>query len=301
VKSSLFIFIFICSLIVLLGAVNLLLPKSPESLVSEISSSPIFPTSEPELFVTPFPTATPFPTPTVSFTPTPTSIDWEKTYGPCRRVPILMYHHVMEAKQAEAIGATNLNVPPEKFREQMDYLLQKGYQVISLEEMYEGLKNKEIPVKPIVLTFDDGYRDFYDYVYPILREKNLKATVFIISQFVGGERYLTWSQIQEMSKSGLVSVGNHTLNHPYLTSLRIEEIRNQIISANNIISEKVGQRIRFFAYPYGAVNSLIEEVLKEGDFWGAVVTTSGSPQCLGLPFRFSRIRIGAASLSRYGL
>jgi len=227
--------------------------------------------------------------------------DWNQKYGPCRYVPILMYHHVMEAEDAQAIGAGYLNVPPDVFRAQMDYLLQKGYQVIGLDEMVEGIRNNSLPAKPVVLTFDDGYRDFYDYVYPLLREKGIKATLFIISQFVGGERYLVWAQIKEMVDSGLVLPGNHTLNHPYLTTLTDFQIKDQIFSANNILREYLGRSVYFFAYPYGSFNSQIEQILKEGGFQGAVVTTNQAPQCLGLPYRFSRIRIGAASLARFGL
>ena len=222
-------------------------------------------------------------------------------YGPCRYVPVLMYHHVMEAEDAATIGASYLNVPPAVFRAQMDYLWQKGYHVIGLDEMVEGIRNDSLPTKPVVLTFDDGYRDFYDYVYPLLREKGIKATLFVISQFVGGERYLVWAQIKEMVDSGLVLPGNHTLNHPYLTKLTDFQIKDQIFSANNILREHLGRSVHFFAYPYGGINASVEQALKEGSFQGAAVTTNQAPQCLGLPYRFSRIRIGATSLANYGL
>ncbi len=270
---------------------------------------PIIDTQPPKehfpVVVTPAPTG---PTPTATLTPEERAEvrkkqfnDWNQKYGPCRYVPILLYHHVMEAKEAAAIGATYLNVPPEIFRSQMDYLWQKGYQVIGLDEMVEGIRNNSLPAKPVVLTFDDGYRDFYDYIYPILREKGIKATLFIISQFVGGERYLVWPQIKEMVDSGLVLPGNHTLNHPYLTKLSEFQIKDQIFSANNILREHLGRSVYFFAYPYGSLNSQIEQILKEGGFLGAVVTTNQAPQCLGLPYRFSRIRIGAVPLTNYGL
>lgn len=253
------------------------------------------------------PTLTP-PTPTLTLTPRQLVearkkqfVELNQKYGPCHYVPVLLYHHVMDAKDAKEIGASYLNVPPEVFRAQMDYLLQKGYQIIGLEEMVKGLENSSLPTKPVVLTFDDGYLDFYDYVYPILREKNLKATLFIISQFVGGERYLVWAQIQEMVKSGLVLPGNHTLNHPYLTKLTDFQIKDQIFSANNILREYLGRSVYFFAYPYGGFNAQTEQALKEGGFQGAVVTTNQAPQCLRLPYRFSRIRVGAASLAHYGL
>ncbi|HUV71998.1 MAG TPA: polysaccharide deacetylase family protein [Clostridia bacterium] len=254
-----------------------------------------------------FPTATPsiLSTPTSFSSPTPIALKENQTfaqdYGPCYWVPVLMYHHVMNPQKAKEIGATNLNVPPAVFRLQIDYLINQGYTVISLEEMVKALGNSSLPPKPLVLTFDDAYLDFYNQVYPLLKEKNLKATVFVISQFVGGGQYLSWQQLREMVNSGLVMVGNHTLNHLYLTQLLTPEIRNQIVSAKNILEENIGRKVEFFAYPYGKSTPEAKEILKEAGFKGAFLTTNGTPQCLAKPYGFSRIRIGATSLSHYGL
>lgn len=260
---------------------------------------------------------TPMPT-VVIFTPTPTATptltlqqiaeiqrkqfeDLNQKYGPCKYVPILMYHHVMEAKVAKEIGASGLNVPPDIFRQQIDYLLGKGYQIIGLDDLFAGLATNSLPSKPVVLTFDDGYRDFYDYVFPILKEKNIKATVFLISQFTGGERYLVWAQAREMADSGLVLIGDHTLNHRSLPSVSAEEEKNQIVAAKQIIENYVGRKINFFAYPYGGTNQNARTILKENSFSAAVTTVQGRTQCLGLPYDWQRIRIGSAPLSRFGL
>ncbi len=256
---------------------------------------------------TPTPTLVP-PTPTPTLTPQQIAeirkrefAAWNNKYGPCKYVPVLMYHHVMSSASAKTIQATSLNVIPETFRQQIDYLLGKGYSVIRLDEMVEGIRNGSLPAKPVVLTFDDGYLDFYDYVFPILKEKGIKATLFVISQYVGGERYAGWGQIKEMSDSGLVLIGNHTLNHRSLVNLSQEDGYNQIISAKQIIEEHINRPVLYFAYPYGGVSKIAEQILKEGNFLGAVLTTNLHPQCLGLPYEFSRIRIGEGSLSRYGL
>ena len=248
------------------------------------------------------------PTPTPTLTPGQIAEiqrkkfnDLNAKYGPCKYVPILMYHHVMDAKAAKEIGSQNLNVPPDVFREQMDYLIGKGYNVIGLEEMIRGLKNNSLPLKPIVLTFDDGYRDFFDSAYGILRERNLKATVFVISQFVGGERYLEWWQIREMVNGGLVTIGDHTLNHQVVSKLSLEEERNQIVSAKNILEQYVERTINIFAYPFGSANQTAKDILRENNFLGAVITTSSNPACAGLPYEIPRIRIGASSLSRFGI
>jgi peptidoglycan/xylan/chitin deacetylase (PgdA/CDA1 family) len=293
-----FLFIVIFSFIVLLGAVNIFLPKLPKTFALK---SAHFPTTSPGLTVTPLPTAFPTLVPTVSPTPTPTPIDWQGLYGPCKYVPILMYHHITDNEIAKAIEATYLNVPPETFREQLDYLATRGYTIIGLDQMVSMIADNSLPPKPVVLTFDDAYRNFYDTAYPILKEKNAKATVFVITQFVGGERYVTWEQLTEMGNSGLILIGNHTLNHPYLSKISPQEVVNQIISAKNIIEKNTGKSAEFFAYPYGNSSAKAKEVLQEAGYKGAVLTTNTNPQCLGRPYDFSRIRVGATSLSHYGL
>lgn len=295
-----FLFIIIFSFIVLLGAVNIFLPKLSQTLAVKPAR---FPTSAPDPTRTRTisPTAAPTAIPTDTPTPTIKPIDWQGLYGPCKYVPILMYHHITDNETAKAIEATYLNVPPEIFREQLDYLAGRGYTIIGLDEMVKMIKDNSLPPKPVVLTFDDAYRNFYDTAYPILKEKNAKATVFVISQFVGGERYVTWSQLAEMANSGLILVGDHTLNHPYLSKISADEVRNQIVSAKNIIESNIGRSVEYFAYPYGNSSLTAKEVLKNSGFKGAVLTTNTNPQCLGGPYDFSRIRVGATSLSRYGL
>lgn len=216
------------------------------------------------------------------------------TYGPCRNVPILMYHHVGE-------GTNWLYVKTETFQVQMDYLAGKGYQTVTLSEVVSSLQGGTVlPPKPIVLTFDDGYRDFYDNAYPILKAHNFRATLFVISQHVDGSAYVTWDQLREMAGSGLVTAGDHTLSHPSLPILTEEKLRDEILSAKNIIEERLGILVNTFSYPYGGVNGGGEKILKEAGFVAAVTTKRGL-SCAKLPYELPRIRIGNAPLLNYGL
>jgi peptidoglycan/xylan/chitin deacetylase (PgdA/CDA1 family) len=215
-------------------------------------------------------------------------------YGPCRNIPILMYHHIGDKQNW-------LYVRPEIFRQQMDYLLEKGYNTVTLQELVAALNSGiSLPAKPIVLTFDDGYRDFFTNAFPILRERNLKATVFVITQLVDGEDYLTWEQLREIKGSGLITIGDHTLSHKDLAALPEEEIRSQILDAKNILENNLGGKTEVFAYPYGDSNNKVTKVLQEGGFLAAVRVSRGLA-CAKLPFSLPRIRIGNASLSSYGL
>lgn len=243
--------------------------------------------------------------PTITPTPTPDYkaifSSMNAKFGPCRYVPVLMYHHLLAPIEAKKINASWMSVPPEVFDQQMNYLRQKGYQTISLAQLMSNLKNNSLPAKPIVITFDDGYRELYDNLFPILKKYNFKATLFLISQFLDGERYLDWWHVREMISSGLVEVGDHTLNHPSLTKDGEAEERNQIFGAKNILEQNLGQTVNVFAYPYGGYNQTSEKILKEGGFMAAVTTKRGNPVCAGLPYEIPRIRIGTSSLSFYGL
>ncbi|MDP3888459.1 MAG: polysaccharide deacetylase family protein, partial [bacterium] len=197
-------------------------------------------------------------------------------FGPCRNVPILIYHHVGDKNGG-------LWVKTESFREHISYLTQKDYTTITLVDLMENLQNgKSLPAKPVVITFDDGYRDFYEKVYPILKEFNFKATIFVVTQLLGGSEYLTWDQLAEMQGSGLVTIGNHTLSHSALTALDEAKLKDEIVSANDILKEKLGRDVNVFAYPYGSLNGEAEKVLKDGGFKAAVTTNKGV-SCAKLP------------------
>lgn len=220
------------------------------------------------------------------------------TYGPCKNIPILMYHHVGNVSSA---GGGWLYVRPEVFASQMDYLISKGYVVITLPEVVAGLQSGgSLPNKSVAITFDDGYRDIFDNAFPVLRARNLRATVFLITQLMEGNEYLTWSQAREMAGSGIITLGDHTLDHQRLASLTEEEIRNEVTASKNIINTNTGVTTNVFAYPFGSTNGTVGKILQENGFVAAVTASRGFC-CAKLPYGLSRIRVGNASLNSYGL
>lgn len=219
-------------------------------------------------------------------------------YGPCRTIPILMYHHV---GTPGANGGKWLYVTPDVFTQQMDYLVGKGYTAVTLPEVVTGLLGTStLPAKPVVITFDDGYRDFHANAYPILRARNLKATVFIITQLMEGVDYLTWEQLRELAGNPLITIGDHTLDHRSLVKMTEEELRNEIINSKNILEANLGRQINVFAYPFGTGNAQASKTLSEAGFIAAVTASRGFT-CAKLPYGLARIRIGNSSLSGYGL
>jgi len=238
------------------------------------------------------------PTPKPTPTPAPT-IDVVK-YGPCKNVPVLMYHHVNSLTGKDATSPS-LTVTAKIFKEQMDYLAQRGYQTITPRQLYDGLNSNSLPVKPILITFDDGYVDNFNEAFPILKEHNFKFTIFLPTGLINsGPAYLTWTQLKEIGESGLLTAGAHTWSHKALVNLSLEKLKTEVSLSKKQIEDFYGGPVEAFAYPYGSDNKAAETELKNEGFLMAFLTTRG-PQCAKLPFEFHRIRIGNALLSSYGL
>lgn len=244
-------------------------------------------------------------TPTLSQTPTPTptltTAQWNAKYGPCASLPILMYHHIQPEDIAKSKGQTGLTVTPTFLASQVDYLLQHNYHVIPIQNLVNFFNNgTSLPSKPIILTFDDGYQDFYDYAYPILKSKNVFGTLFVPTGLMENNDYLSWKEINDMNQSGVVYMGNHTWSH-HSTIGSLDTISKEISTAEQQLNERGMDQQKIFAYPYGSDSAVAEKYLGSNGYQLAVTTKSGRMQCAKLRFSLPRIRVGNIQLSAYGL
>lgn len=174
-----------------------------------------------------------------------------KTTSQDMNIPVLCYHDVTPNNPDN----NGLLISPEKFKEQLQYLKDNNYTPITLDELYDYLRNnKEIPGKPVVITFDDGYKGNYEYAYPLLKEFKFPATMFVISNYVGGTDFMTTEQLKEMSNNG-IEIESHTSKHDDLSKLneteQVETLKNAKTSLEKIIEKPVD----FVAYPFGRHNS----------------------------------------------
>lgn len=200
-------------------------------------------------------------------------------------VPIMMYHHVEGSSTPRANYVT-----PEKFEWHMDYLKKHGYRVISLAELTGRIKAKSpIPHNSVVITFDDGYANNYDQAFPVLKKYGFPATIFAVAGLVGQDGYLTWDQIREMERSG-VTVGSHTLDHPYLPELSTEEQRRQIMDSKLLLEQGTGHRIDHFAYPSGGFDESSKALVREAGYQAACTTNRGFDPSNSDLFELNRIR-----------
>lgn len=205
-------------------------------------------------------------------------------------IPILMYHYVGENPNPSDFGRDYLSITPTKFEEQLTYLKNNGFTTISLDELY-GIFNNQIasPAKPVVLTFDDGYIDFYTTAYPILVKYNFKAVSFIPTGLIGTGYYMNWDQIKEIQRTGLVTFEGHTISHPNLTLLDSGAALRELKEGREILQSQTGYPVNFIAYPYGISNYQVQDLARQAGFVGGVGTWLGKAGRPGL--NMPRIRI----------
>lgn len=191
-------------------------------------------------------------------------------------ISILMYHQVDNVPiEVDPLG---IAMSSENFEKQMRYLYENAYQCISLAEavkIWQG-KKKE-PDKTIVITFDDGFRDLYTTVRPILQQFGFTATVFLVvnqigdlSNWEGQAPYplLSWDEVRELRQYGF-TFGSHTLTHPFLTGLSDEDARREIRESKDYIEKQLGEKIDFFAYPYSDMDLRIQNIVQESGYLAA--------------------------------
>ena len=168
------------------------------------------------------------------------------------QVPILMYHAVSN----DVWGSKELFVSPESMEQQLQYLLDNGFDPI----FFSDLPDADQYDRPVILTFDDGYDDNFQELFPLLQKYQVKATVFLITDTIGGEHKLTEDQILEMSRSGLVSFQSHTASHPHLSGLTEEELVMEMSRSQGAIARLTGTAPEVLCYPYGDYDALAKKV-----------------------------------------
>jgi peptidoglycan/xylan/chitin deacetylase (PgdA/CDA1 family) len=219
------------------------------------------------------------------------------------RVPILMYHYVSTPPGDADSLRINLSIEPDAFREQMEYLFFQGFTPVSLYALHNALQTgAELPPKPVILTFDDGYSDHYDVVFPVLREYGFTGTFFIITGTADNNvaGYLTWPQIAEMAAAGM-SMESHTRDHPDLRGRDYPYLVYQLLGAQESLAAYTGQSPGFVAYPVGQYDDMVLTVLRTMPVRGAVTTQPGDMHTTGLELEMPRVRIsygmGAGALA----
>jgi peptidoglycan/xylan/chitin deacetylase (PgdA/CDA1 family) len=220
--------------------------------------------------------------------PTPTPVIPDQA-----RVPILMYHYVSDVPPGADRLRRDLTVTPENFRSQLQYLADADYHPVMLSDVYFYLtQGYPLPNKPVVLTFDDGYRDAYEIVFPMLLDHGFPGTFFVLATPMHQESvdYITWAQAKERSDAGMAIEG-HGRDHMDLRGRSNDFLVYQILGIQEAIHYHTGRLPRFFAYPSGQYDVNTIAVLKSAGYWGAVTTEWGREHTLDGRFEMPRLRI----------
>ena len=192
-------------------------------------------------------------------------------------IPILTYHSIDDSGSV-------ISTPALKFREQMQILQDRQFNIIPLNNLVNLMRNRRpLPGRTAVITFGDGFKNFYLKAYPILQEFGYSATVFLVPEYIGKTSkwntilrgmpvldLLGWSQIKEMANKG-IDFGAHSMTHESLAKLSLEEARQEIVKSKSAIEEHINHDVTIFCYPYGITNSQVKEIV-QAEFQGACGT-----------------------------
>src|SRR6202051_1516134 len=172
------------------------------------------------------------------------------------RVPILMYHSISDNLFAKPHPYYQINTAPNVFSQQMRWLRHSGYRTMDLPEMWAAMEDGQDLSKTVVITFDDGYQDFYTDGLPVMKQCGFTATIFLAtdriqdtSVRVEGADYLTWREVRELYAEG-IRFGSHTVAHPDLRSLGPEQIDYELGYSKETIEQKLGAPVESFSYPF---------------------------------------------------
>lgn len=191
---------------------------------------------------------------------------------PPKGVLILEYHMVDTHEDADSHP---YNVPPDEFAAQLDYLQQQGYTTITIMDFLRAKKGKQqLPEKPIILTFDDGYEDNYTVLLPMLEERGMTAVIFMPTNLIGRPDYLTWEELRDMSRRGL-EIGSHTADHEPLTTFSPEGQQDQVHLSKLLMEWNGLPTVFSFSYPNGMYDDTMPALLKENEYLAAVTGDAG--------------------------
>ena len=174
----------------------------------------------------------------------------------------------------------------------MAYLKAEGYTSITPEQLSNHLKyGSPLPPKPVMITFDDGYRDNYTNAFPILKKYGFTASIFLISDFMDRfENYLTWAQVQEMSEAG-INMESHTLSHVELAGLPHDELYNQLMGGKLATEWKTLKFVKYMAYPCGTMDEASMAAVKDCGYDGGFTVRYDLVHSWDDPYEIPRVPI----------
>ena len=179
-----------------------------------------------------------------------------KYYSEDRGILSLMYHRFNENKYPST------NIQMDIFKQQIKIIKKFNYTFYDPKNLEENFNIPKIE-KKILITIDDAFSSFYKSAWPYLKKEKIPFILFVSTETVGKNGYMTWDQIKELEKETIAYIGNHSHTHDYLVDLQKDTFINDIDTSSSIFEEKLGYNPIFFSYPFGEYSSLIKEYISK--------------------------------------
>lgn len=221
-----------------------------------------------------------------------------------QKVPILMYHHITSEEFGSDAAISMIS--PEDFRLHMT-AIRVHFTPISLKHYYDYINCTDgsvtLPKNPIIITFDDGYLSNYEIAYPILKELEIPATIFVVTDTVGeiagggkvNHSHFNWEQAKEMENSGLIDIGSHSDGHVEMAKLSYDNMIKEFRKSKYLIEKNLGRECTMFAYPYGSYNQQTIEAARKAGYKVQVLVDDRTADDA---FAVNRVKDGAEGLVR---
>lgn len=193
-------------------------------------------------------------------------------YRPVAAVPVLLYHHVHDIPAEATKALRRWSVTPKQLEEHMAWIEKQGFAVISMARLNQALKDGQpLPDKPIVLTFDDGWKDHYSVVFPLLEKYHYPGTFFITTDSVGHSAFMSWDELKIMAQSKFADIQSHSVTHPHLTRLNDEKAYAEILQSKKALEENLQKPVTVFAYPFGNYSEKTIAMAKAAGYESATI------------------------------
>lgn len=216
------------------------------------------------------------------------------------KVPILMYHYIRVNPDPRDRLGFNLSVTPSDFAAQMEWMMQSGYHPITMTDLYAYLSGtRGLPSRPVILTFDDGYADFYYVALPVLRSHDFRAVAYVVSGFVGRPGYMNAAQVVEADHTG-IEIGSHTVDHVNLTNQTNAGLRYELSASRQSLEQLLGHPVLAFCYPSGRFNSGVVSAVEATGYQNATTTQEEAIRTFAGRYFWGRLRVsGGENLQQF--
>ena len=204
-----------------------------------------------------------------------------------------MYHRINVPPPTASPITRGLTVHPANFARQMRWLKRNGYRTVTQRQLFSALlRGRRLGRKPIMITFDDGYRDAFYKAAPVLSRLGMRATAYVISgRIVNGDRtFLSWGLVRGLERQG-VEIGSHTVFHRDLTQLSDREAFRELQRSRQALERGLCHPVQWLAYPFGAYDARVERLARRAGYVLAVTTQAGALHSASRALALRRLRV----------